>query len=64
MHPQTESNIIPFSFQGLALRESCWIDGKPHFTRNAIGEFLGYKRPDAAIHHIISRNSYILKGLD
>lgn len=61
MQTQTETNIIPFSFQGMALRESCWIDGKPYFTRRAIGEFLGYERPRAAIHHILTRNPYILK---
>jgi len=61
MQIQDESNIIPFSFQGMALRESCWIDGEPYFTRRAIGEFLGYERPRAAIHHILTRNPYILE---
>lgn len=61
MQTQNENNIIPFSFQGMALRESCWIDGKPYFTRRAIGEFLGYERPRAAIHHILTRNQYILE---
>lgn len=61
MQEQTEKNIIPFNFQGMALRESCWIDGRPHFTRKAIGEFLEYERPRAAMHHILARNPYILK---
>ena len=61
MQTQTENNIIPFTFQGMALRESCWIDGIPYFTRKAIGEFLGYTFPKQAITKIIKRNPYILK---
>jgi hypothetical protein len=45
----------------MALRESCWINGEPYFTRKAIGEFLGYTLPKQAITKIIKRNPYILK---
>lgn len=61
MQEQIVNNLIPFHYEGMALKESCWIDGKPHFTSTAIGEFLGYIRPDIAIHKIISRNPYILQ---
>jgi hypothetical protein len=52
-------NITPFTYQGIALQESCWIDGVPFFTRRAIGEFLEYKHPNQAIEFIIKRNSHI-----
>jgi len=60
MQTQTESNIIPFSFQGMALRESCWIAGVPYFTSRAIGEFLEYKDPMRKINHLVKRNPYLL----
>jgi len=52
-------NIIPFQYQGIAIQESCWIDGKPYFTGQAIGEFLEYKYPREAINKIIQRNLHI-----
>lgn len=52
-------NIIPFKYQGIALKESCWIDGVPFFTRRTIGEFLEYKHPRWAINNIINRNPHI-----
>lgn len=60
MQTQTENNIIPFTFQGMALRESCWIDGVPYFTSRAIGEFLEYKDPMRKINHLVKRNPYLL----
>lgn len=41
------------------MKESCWIEGKPYFTRRAIGEFLEYGHPDRAIHKITERHSHI-----
>ena len=52
-------NITPFIYNDIAIQESCWIDGKPYFTRRAIGEFLEYKHPQKAIDNIIERNPYI-----
>lgn len=52
-------NLIAFNFHGVSLQESCWIDGKPHFTRRAIGEWLGYPQPRQAIEKIIKRNPHI-----
>jgi len=50
---------VPFSFQDIALAESVWIEGKPYFTRRAIGEFLEYAEPQKAIDKIIERNPAI-----
>ena len=52
-------NLIAFKFQEVSLQEACWIDGKPYFTRRAIGEWLGYKNPRDAIDKIIARNPHI-----
>lgn len=60
MQTETANNIIPFSFQGVALRESCWIDGVPYFTYRAIGEFLGYNDPYRQVLRLVKRNPYIL----
>ena len=56
---ETSTNIVRFNFQGIELRESIWIDGKPYFTRRAIGEFLEYKRPQDQVDYIVRRNPYI-----
>jgi hypothetical protein len=53
--------LIPFRFQGVKLKEACWLEGKPYFTRKAIGEWLEYvkPRPDVAIAKIVDRNPHI-----
>jgi len=51
--------FYPFFFQQIRLEEACWIDGIPHFTREAIGEWLGYRDPQRAVAKIIKRNPYI-----
>lgn len=62
---KTSSNIIPFFFNDsrtnllIALQESCWIDGKPYFTGQAIGDFLEYNHPRRSINNIIERNPHI-----
>ena len=50
---------LPFRFGGMALRESCWLDGTPYFTRRAIGEWLEYSNPDVAIAKIVKKNPQI-----
>lgn len=52
---------IPFQFEGLSLSETCWIGGKPHYTRRCIAEFLEYSgpQPQKAVDKIIERNPYI-----
>jgi hypothetical protein len=53
------SNIKPFYFKNIKIQESCWIDGKPYFTRLAIGKFLEYSNPQKAIDKIVERNPHI-----
>lgn len=51
--------LIPFSFKEVRLKESCWIEGKPYFTRRAIGEWLGYRNPVKAISKLVDQNPHI-----
>lgn len=51
--------IVPFAYKDVRLKESCWIDRKPYFTRKAIGEWLEYKKPQKAIDKIVERNPHI-----
>ena len=55
----TVHDLAPFSFQDIQLKEACWLNGQPQFTRRAIGEFLGYPNPNQSIRKIIERNPYI-----
>lgn len=54
-----QRGLMIFSYEGIRLKESCWIDGKPYFTMRAIGEWLEYKNPEKAIFKIIHRNPHI-----
>lgn len=51
--------LVPFSFEGIDLKESCWLNGKPYSSGRAIGELLQYEHPHQAIQTIISRNPHI-----
>lgn len=51
--------IIPFNYEGIALKESLWQEGKPYFSGRAIGEFLEYSDPITAISKILKRNPHI-----
>lgn len=55
------NKLIPFHYQQTSIKEACWIDGAPYFTRRAIGEWLGYKKPQEAIDKIIKRNLHLNK---
>ncbi len=55
----TKDVLIAFQFEGMSLKESCWITGKPYFTARTIGEWLEYERPVKAIRHLIQRNPHI-----
>jgi len=60
MLPATiNSDFLPFQFEGMRLREACFINGNPYFTRRAIGEFLEYSRPQENIDKIVKRNTHI-----
>lgn len=59
--PTHVRDLVPFQFQDIQLKEACWMNGKPWFTRRAIGEFLGYAGAHArrAVAKIIERNPHI-----
>lgn len=48
-----------FQLDGLDAKKAHWIDGKPHFTGKAIGEFLGSKLPELYVDQIVRRHRYI-----
>lgn len=51
--------ITPFHWGEIALSETVFIDGAPHATKTAIGEWLEYAEPRVAVNKILERNSYI-----
>jgi hypothetical protein len=55
----SNTEINPFHWGDIALSEAVFIDGAPHATRFAIGEWLEYADPQKAIDNILARNSYI-----
>jgi len=54
-------DMVHFQFEGLEIKEACWLEGKPYFTRRAIGETLEYQgdQPQKAIDKIVERNPHI-----
>jgi hypothetical protein len=54
-------DVTHFRFEGISLREVCWLEGKPYFTRRAIAEWLEYSgdQPQKAVDKIIERNPHI-----
>lgn len=57
--PSVQGGFIPFSYEGIMLRESCWHEGKPCCTSRAIGEWLDVKHPDRYVRKILERNPHI-----
>lgn len=53
--------IAPFCYGDIELSETVLINGIPHMTRRAIGEFLEYADPQKAIDNILSRNQHIFE---
>jgi hypothetical protein len=51
--------LVPFIMNDFCIKETSWINGKPYFTRKAIGELLEYRNPQKAIDNIIDRNPHI-----
>lgn len=51
----------PFTWGEIALSQTVLINGVPHATRAAIGEWLEYEYPTQAITRILERNSHIEK---
>lgn len=57
MNAATE--VTPFHWGDIALAETVFIEGAPHATRFAVGEWLEYDDPIRAISKLLERNSYI-----
>lgn len=53
------NEVTPFHWGEIALSETVFIDGVPHATKTAIGEWLEYAEPRVAVNNILARNSYI-----
>jgi len=53
-------SLVPFSYRGgVKLQETCWLEGKPYFSRRAIGMWLGYRDPKDAVAHLLRRHRFI-----
>jgi len=48
-----------FTYGEIALSETILINGIPHMTRQAIGEWLEYEQPQKSIDKILARNPHI-----
>lgn len=55
----SNTETTPFHWGEIALAETVFIDGAPHATRYAIGDWLEYADPQNAMDVILKRNSYI-----
>lgn len=53
------TEVTPFHWGDIALAETVFIDGAPHATRFAVGEWLEYDDPNRAVSKILERNPYI-----
>lgn len=51
--------VSTFTWGEISLTQTIIIDGAPHATRAAIGEWLEYADPQKAIDKVLERNSYI-----
>ena len=54
-----QRGFVPFSYEDIRIKQSCWDNGVPYFTMRAIGEWAEYKNPDEAIYKIVHRNPHI-----
>lgn len=54
-----QSNINTFQFNEISLSQVVHLDGIPHPTRAAIGEWLEYADPQNAVDVILGRNPHI-----
>ena len=55
----TNTEVTPFNWGEIALSETVFIEGAPHATKTAVGEWLEYADPRDAINKILERNPYI-----
>lgn len=54
-----ENQVTPFVWGDISLSQTIMVDGIPHATRAAIGDWLEYDDPIRSISKILERNSYI-----
>lgn len=52
-------DLTPFAWGDIALSQAVYIEGVPHTTRSAIGEWLEYADPQKALDNILDRNPHI-----
>ncbi|WP_374960997.1 hypothetical protein [Spongiibacter tropicus] len=55
----TQHTPMPFHWGQIELTQAVFIDGIPHITKTAVGEWLEYAEPRVAINNILTRNSYV-----
>jgi prophage antirepressor-like protein len=55
----TSTPLQPFRYDAIEMSEACYINGDPHFTRRAIGQWLEYNYPQKAVDKILERNPHI-----
>lgn len=53
------NQVTPFHWGEIALSQVIYIDGVPHATKTAIGEWLEYADTRMAINTIVDRNAYV-----
>lgn len=53
------TQVTPFIWGDIDLSQTVLIDGVPHATRAAIGEWLEYDDPAEGVRKLLNRNSYI-----
>ena len=63
MNTSNNTNItpVPFSWGEISLSQTVQINGIPHVTRRAVGEWLEYAEPRKAIDKLVERNQHIEK---
>ncbi|MDH5184878.1 MAG: hypothetical protein OEX12_13430 [Gammaproteobacteria bacterium] len=52
-------DIQSFSWGDIALSQVVYVDGIPHITKQAIGEWLEYADPRVGVNTILKRNNHI-----
>lgn len=53
------NQLSSFAYGGIALTQTILINGIPHITKQAIGEWLEYADPRKAVNKILGRNPHI-----
>jgi hypothetical protein len=59
MSSDTLNQVTPFHWGEIALSQVIYIDGVPHASKTAIGEWLEYGDARVAVNKIVARNGYI-----